>query len=94
MLVAVALAARQRTRSEFRRFQDVVRLSAAANTSGDSERVAALLTSRCCAPDALRAATSALSPHEVLVVADVPVTQLRNPARRSALLVNCGSPHK
>jgi signal transduction histidine kinase len=69
-VVAVALAARQRTRSEFRRFQELEKISASANPDTDSKRIALLLEGRCCDPDALRTAAAALSRPQVLVVAD------------------------
>jgi two-component system sensor histidine kinase BaeS len=69
-VVAVALAARQRTRSEFRRFQDLEKISASTNPDTDSQRIAVLLEGRCCDPDALRTAAAALSQPQVLVVAD------------------------
>lgn len=69
-VVAVALAARQRTRAEFHRFQELEKISAATDPNTDAEHIAALLAGRCCDPDALRTATAALSRHQVLVVAD------------------------
>ena len=39
-VVAVALAARQRTRSEFRRFQELEKILTSSNPDGDSERIA------------------------------------------------------
>jgi signal transduction histidine kinase len=69
-VVAVALAARQRTRSEFRHFQELEKISAPTASGADSERVSALLAGRCCEPEALRTAAAALPPHQVLVVAD------------------------
>lgn len=69
-VVAVALAARQRTRSEFRHFQALEKISTSADTGVDSERVSTLLAGRCCQRDALRDATAALSPNQIMVVAD------------------------
>jgi signal transduction histidine kinase len=69
-VVAVALAARQRTRSEFRRFLELENSSSSATSDVDSERISALLAGRCCDSDALRAASAALSPNQVLVVTD------------------------
>jgi signal transduction histidine kinase len=69
-VVAVALAARQRTRAEFHRFQELEKISAATDPNTDAEHIAALLAGRCCNADALRTATAALSRHQVLVVAD------------------------
>jgi signal transduction histidine kinase len=69
-VVAVALAARQRTRAEFYRFQELKRIPSTTDPNADAERVAALLAGRCCDPDALRSATAALSRQQVLVVAD------------------------
>ena len=64
------MAARQRTRFEFRRFQELEKISTLPSPGGDAERISALLAGRCCDSDALRAAAAALSSHEVLVVAD------------------------
>lgn len=69
-VVAVALAARQRTRSEFRRFQQLEKISESPKFDDNSERIAALLEGRCCDADELRAATAAISAEHVLVVAD------------------------
>jgi signal transduction histidine kinase len=69
-VVAAALAARQRTRSEFRRFQELEKISTSASPEGNSQPIAALLSGRCCDPDALRTAAAVLSPRQVLVVAD------------------------
>jgi signal transduction histidine kinase len=67
-VVAVALAARQRTRSEFRRFQQLEKTSVSVQPGVDSERISALLVGRCCDSDALRAAATALAPQQGLVV--------------------------
>jgi signal transduction histidine kinase len=69
-VAAVALAARQRTRSEFRRFRELEKISAYTNSETGSQRIAGLLEGRCCDPDALRSATAALTPQQVLVVTD------------------------
>jgi signal transduction histidine kinase len=69
-VVAVALAARQHTRSEFRRFLELENISPSANSDVESKRISALLAGRCCDSDALRAAAASLSPHQVLVVTD------------------------
>jgi signal transduction histidine kinase len=69
-VVAVALSARQRTRSEFRHFQALEKISTAPDAGIDSERVSTLLAGRCCDPDALSAAAAALSPNQIMVVAD------------------------
>jgi signal transduction histidine kinase len=69
-VVAVALAARQRTRSEFHHFQELEKMSASADTGIDAQRISALLAGRCCDADTLQSATAALSPHQVLIVVD------------------------
>jgi signal transduction histidine kinase len=69
-VVAVALAARQRTRAEFHRFQELEKISSTTDPNTDAQRVAALLAGRCCDPEALRTATAALPRQQVLVVAD------------------------
>ena len=69
-VVAVALAARQGTRSEFRRFQELERLSASTDPNADAQRIAALVAGRCCDAETLRIAAAALSPHQILVVTD------------------------
>jgi signal transduction histidine kinase len=69
-VVAVALAARQRTRSEFRRFQELEKVSNSTDPSADALRITPLLQGRCCDPGVLRTAAAALSPHQILVVAD------------------------
>jgi signal transduction histidine kinase len=69
-VVAVALAARQHTRSEFRRFLELENISPSASSDVESKRISVLLAGRCCDSDALRAAAAALSPHQALVVTD------------------------
>ena len=69
-VVTVALTARQRTHAEFHRFQELERIAATSDPDADSQRIATLLTGRCCGPEALRDATAVLSRHQVLVVAD------------------------
>ena len=65
-IIAVALTARQRTRTEFRRFRALTKLS----TSPDdrARQVAAILETRCCDSASLEAAAAVLSPREVFVV--------------------------
>jgi two-component system sensor histidine kinase BaeS len=69
-VVAVALAARQRTRAEFHRFQQLEKISSTTDPNSDTANIAALLAGRCCELDALRTATAALRPQQVMVVAD------------------------
>ena len=71
-VVAVALAARQRTRSEFRRFQELEKISTVTDPDADAHRIAPLLEDRCCDSDALVTAAAALSPDKILIVADGP----------------------
>jgi signal transduction histidine kinase len=82
-VIAIAISARQSTRREFRKFQELERVS--SNTAGDAgaDRIAAALTARCCAPAALRAATALLAPHEALVVVD---------GERKIVLASAGAP--
>ena len=70
-IVAVALTARQRTRTEFRRFQALTKIASSANgDDGSAGKVAAILQKRCCDPASLEAAAAALSPRDVYVLVD------------------------
>ena len=70
-IVAVALTARQRTRTEFRRFQALTKIATSANgDDGDAGKVAAVLEKHCCDSASLQAAAAALSPRDVYVLVD------------------------
>jgi len=69
-VVAVAMAARQGTRSGFRRFLELEKLPTSVTPGADRERIARLLSGRCCNSDLMRAASAALPPDEVLVITD------------------------
>jgi signal transduction histidine kinase len=70
-IVAVALTARQRTRTEFRRFQALTKIATPANgDDGSAGRVAATLDTHCCNSESLKAAAAALSPRDVFILAD------------------------
>jgi signal transduction histidine kinase len=68
-VVAVALAARQGTRLEFRRFlADEERHSASQGRS--NQELAPILNGRCCNAEVMRAASARLQPNEALLVID------------------------
>ncbi len=70
-IVAVALTARQRTRTEFRRFRALTKIATPANgDDGSAARVAAALDRHCCDSASLKAAAAALSPRDVFILAD------------------------
>jgi signal transduction histidine kinase len=70
-IVAVALTARQRTRTEFRRFQALTKIATSADGGqANAGKVADLLEKHCCDSASLEAAAAALSPRDVYVLAD------------------------
>ena len=75
-IVAVALTARQRTRTEFRRFQALTKIATSPDgDDGNARNVAAILERNCCDPPSLEAAAAVLSPREVYILAD-PANQI------------------
>jgi signal transduction histidine kinase len=69
-VTAVALAARQTTRYEFLRFQDLAHGGPTSIPSEVAERVAAALTGRCCTSDVVREAATSLPPESGFIVVD------------------------
>ncbi|MBV8867460.1 MAG: HAMP domain-containing protein [Acidobacteriaceae bacterium] len=70
-IIAVALTARQRTRTEFRRFQALTKIATSATgDDGNAGKVAAILEEHCCDLASLEAAAAALSPRDVYVLVD------------------------
>jgi signal transduction histidine kinase len=71
-VVAVGFAARQGTRKEFLRFQEVVKFAGPSPAWGRvAEQIASSLDRRCCTPHALRAAAGGLQPHVGFIVVDL-----------------------
>jgi signal transduction histidine kinase len=69
-LAAVAIIARQGTRREFEKFQQLERTVTRQEPPDRIHQIAASLDGSCCEQDALRAAASRLRPNEGLVVDD------------------------
>lgn len=69
-VLIVALAVRQRTRAEFRRFRQLETISRSSGTVVDPEPIAQILGGRCCDANVLRAAAATLTPRQVLIVTD------------------------
>jgi two-component system sensor histidine kinase BaeS len=69
-VVIVALAARQGTRREFLRFQELERKTSADRAPNDAARVARQMDGRCCAPGVLREVEGGLGPDQILIVLD------------------------
>lgn len=69
-VIAVAVTARQSTRLEFRRFQELARTRAPERVGPATAKVAALLSGRCCAADALRSAAALVGPGDAVAIFD------------------------
>ena len=69
-VASVALAARQRTRAEFRHFLQMERNSDTPARGTDPARIAEILDGHCCGEGTLNAAAAALAPQQVLIVVD------------------------
>ena len=67
-IIAVALAARQGTRLQFRHYQELERVSGDAKASDSPQRVAAILDDNCCTAASIATAVAVLDPREVLLV--------------------------
>jgi signal transduction histidine kinase len=67
---AVALSARQWTRTEFRKFQDHQQRRSSDRTTTRAEEVAFALSARCCAAEAMNRAGAMLGAGEAIVVVD------------------------
>jgi len=79
-VVAVAVAVRQSTRREFRKFQELERVTSAPSasdidanttTSINTSRIAAVLDGRCCDPSVIHDASVLLAAQQVLIVVDL-----------------------
>jgi len=68
--IAVALATRQTTRTEFRRFQELEHASAPPYVDTLTAKLGSVLDGRCCAPDVMAEAAAGLGPHDAIVVTD------------------------
>ena len=68
--IAVALATRQTTRTEFRRFQELERASPPAYAETMTGKLSGLLDGRCCAPEVMAEAAAGLGPRDAIVVTD------------------------
>ncbi|HEY7497279.1 MAG TPA: ATP-binding protein [Vicinamibacterales bacterium] len=69
-VAAVALAVRQSTRREFRKFQELDRISAPSTTDADARRIASVLDGRCCGQAVVREASGLLSAQQIFFVVD------------------------
>ena len=69
-VAAVALSARQGTRLEFRKFQDLDRVSTATPRHDTVAAAAAELTSACCDPEAMRRAGARVGADDAVLVVD------------------------
>jgi methyl-accepting chemotaxis protein len=76
-VAAVGFAARQGTRLEFRRFQELVKVvGPSTKIMGSADRVASALNGRCCTDDALRTAAAAVDPAAGFLVIDAESREL------------------
>lgn len=75
-VVAVGLAARQSTRQEFRRFQELVKIVPGPAQNLPFDQLAAELDGRCCSVETLSAAAATLPPGRGFLVLDEPQRQL------------------